>query len=168
MNFKIRKGKIGDERDIAQMFNEGLRRKNYLYTGADKQYDKKRILKMRKMWKNKDQLHLVCIDQKTKKVVGQVSAYWKNRGRTAHRTDLGWRVHPDYQGNGIGTLLLNKILLELKKKGFKRVQAECATKNIASWKMARKNGFKIEGTLKGGLKTDEGKLIDTYLVGRLL
>jgi len=77
-------------------------------------------------------------------------------------------VHPDYQGRGIATKLLKALLVEAKKKGLKRAEAECAVANVASWKLAKKCGFKIEGKKIKALITDDGKSIDTYIVGRLL
>ena len=81
---------------------------------------------------------------------------------------MGWGVHPEYQGKGIGTKLLKESLKYAKKKGFKRAEAEMAIENKGSWKMALKNGFKIEGKKEKALLTDDGRYIDTYIVGRIL
>lgn len=54
-----------------------------------------------------------------------------------------------------------------KKKGFKRAEAEMAIKNKSSWKLAKKCGFKIEGIKKKALLTDDGRYIDTYVVGKV-
>lgn len=77
-------------------------------------------------------------------------------------------IHPDFTGQRLGTKLLNFALEDAKKKGFKRAEAEMAVKNIGSWKMALKCGFKIEGTKKKALLTDDEKYIDTYIVGKIL
>jgi RimJ/RimL family protein N-acetyltransferase len=97
-----------------------------------------------------------------------VGLMFRRTGRLRHRADVGWSVHPDYQKQGIGTKLLKHTLDFAKKKGLKRVEAEMAIKNKGSWKLALKLGFKIEGTKKKGLLTDDGKYIDTYFVGKLL
>lgn len=90
---KIRKAKLADALGMAQVVKEGLKNKNWLYTGSNK-YD------------------------------------------------------------------LNK---------FKKLaEAEIAIKNVASWKMALRCGFNIEGTKKKALLTDDGKYIDTYIVGKIL
>ena len=69
---------------------------------------------------------------------------------------------------GVGTKLLRTALQFAKKKGFKRAEAEMAIKNKGSVKLAKKLGFKIEGTKKKALLTDDGKYIDTYIVGKIL
>jgi RimJ/RimL family protein N-acetyltransferase len=85
-----------------------------------------------------------------------------------HRVDYGLGVHPDYFGRGIGTKLLKFVLDDAKKSGFKRIEGEIAIKNKASWKMALKCGFKIEGIKKKAMLMDDGKYIDTYIVGKIL
>ena len=91
-----------------------------------------------------------------------------NHSRLRHRGELGWGVHPDYQGKGIATKMLTEALKFAKKKGFKRAEAEMAIENKASWKLALRCGFKIEGTKKKAMLTDDGRYIDTYIVGKIL
>ena len=69
---------------------------------------------------------------------------------------------------GIGTKLLKAVLLQAKKRGFKKAQAEAAVANIASFKIAKKCGFKVEGRIKKGLLLDNGKYVDSYLFGKVL
>ena len=165
---KIRKAKLGDEIGISQMIKEGLKRNTWKYTGTNK-YTKKKLENLRNyLFEKSTSRHFVAIDSKINKIVGSVSYEFKKAGRLRHRVDLGWGIHPDFTGQGIGTKLLNFALENAKKKGFKRAEAEMAIKNIGSWKMALKCGFKIEGTKKKALLTDDGKYIDTYIVGKLL
>lgn len=169
-NIIIRKARLGDEVSAAEMVTEGLRRKNWRYNGGNKIPNKKKIAKMREKYKKWGQGEVVflAIDRKLKKVVGSISGSFKQTGRLRHRIDCGWGVHPDYQGQGIATELLNTLLKYAKKKGFKKAEAECAIENIPSWKLAKKFGFEIEGTKKKALLTDDGRYIDTYIVGKVL
>lgn len=168
-NIVIRKAKLGDEQGIVNLMKEGLRRKNWLYTGAN-HVSKDRLEKVKKQLSTKlnERYSFVAIDRKTGKIVGLTHASFKRSGRTRHRIDCGWSLHPDYQGKGIGTKMLNYMLDYAKKKGFKRAEAEMAIVNKASWKLALKCGFKIEGTKKKALLTDDGKYVDTYIVGKIL
>lgn len=43
---------------------------------------------------------------------------------------------------------------------------EMKTENRISIKLAKKGGFKIEGKIKNGLLMDNGKSVDTYMLGR--
>ena len=165
---KIRKAKLGDEIGISQMVKAGLKRNTWKYTGTNK-YTKKKLENLRNSLSAKStSRHFVAIDSKTNQIVGSSSYEFRRVGRLRHRVELGWGVHPDFAGQGLGTKLLNFALEDAKKKGFRRAEAEMAIKNIGSWKMALKCGFKIEGTKKKALLTDEGKCIDTYIVGKLL
>ncbi|MEK6848576.1 MAG: GNAT family N-acetyltransferase [Nanoarchaeota archaeon] len=166
----IRKAKPGDEIGIAQIRKEGLIRKNWLYTGGNKAPSKEKIKKMRKdlSTKNPENICLVAVDKSREKIIGSIFGGFKKDGRLRHRIELGWGVHPDYQGRGIGTRLLETMLQQAKKKGFKRAEAEMAIENIASWKLALKFGFKIEGVKKRALLTDDNRYIDTYIVGKLI
>lgn len=165
----IRKGKLEDSKGIIEMMNEGLKRKNWIYTGSN-EVTKDKLKKLRDSFKSKnpDSYAFVAIDKKTNKLVGWMGIYFKKKGRLRHRIEMGWGIHPDYQGKGIATRLMNETLKFAKKKGFKRAEAEMAIKNIGSWKLAQKCGFKIEGIKKKALLTDDGKYIDTYIVGKLL
>ena len=163
----IRKAKPGDEKDLGKMFKEGLKRKFFIYTGTNKNPDAKKLKKWRKQYKDPLHLRFVAIDKDTLKVIGSAGGT-KLTGRKRHMADLGWMVHPDYQGKGIATKLLQKCIEESKKQGLKRLEAELAMENNASFKLAKKCGFKIEGKKIKGLLLDDGRYVDTYLVGRIL
>lgn len=53
-------------------------------------------------------------------------------------------LYRSYRGHGIGTALLNKMLGELKKEGYKRTSLAVQKENYAV-KMYRKAGFKTMG-----------------------
>lgn len=166
----IRKAKPGDEKGITNMIKIGFENKNWIYTGNNVSPDKNKIKKMRKDFANKnaERFSFIAIDTKNKKIVGSMTSSFKKIGRLRHRIDMGWGVHPDYQGKGIGTRLLKESLKYAKKKGFKRAEAEMAIENKGSWRLALKCGFKIEGRKKKALLIDDGKYVDTYIVGRML
>jgi RimJ/RimL family protein N-acetyltransferase len=164
----IRKAKFGDSKKVAELIKLGLKEKNFIYIGTNKPWDKNKIKRIDGDYKKNSGIFIVAEDKKTGKIVGSFSCMWKKEGRLRHRGDCGWSIHPDHQGKGLGTKMLNEVIKEAKKRGLKRLEAEMAIKNKGSWKLAQKCGFKIEGTKKCGMLTDEDKLIDTYIVGRIL
>jgi RimJ/RimL family protein N-acetyltransferase len=165
---KIRKAKLGDEIGISQMFKAGIKKDTWKYTGTNK-YTKEKLENLKKsLSKKTNKIYFIAIDLQTNQIIGSVEYLFNQNGRLRHRIEMGWRVHPDFSGKGIGTKLLKFALNDAKKKGFKRAEAEMAIKNIASWKIALKCGFKIEGTKKKALLTDKGRYIDTYIVGKIL
>jgi len=116
----------------------------------------------------KNELIFVAVDKRTGKIVGNCSFFAEDRGRTRHRGKLGWAVSPTYFKKGIATKLVNATLKEAKRRGFTRAEAEAAVKNVASVRLAKKCGFKIEGRRKNGLLLDDGGYADTYLFGKIL
>ena len=170
MDIEIRKARAGDEKGVAEIYNEGVKRKNFIYTGLNHTIPKKWIKYWRKLYssKNPEGYYFVAMDKETKKLVGQCGFDFKKEGRGRHIVDIGWVVHPDYQGRGIATKLVRVTLNFAKKKGFKRVEAEIAVPNHVSVKIAKKTGFKIEGRKIKSFLLDNGKYVDGYIIGKVL
>lgn len=169
MKMVLRKAKPEDAEGIATLIREGLKRKTWIYT-ATTTYGKKKLENLKKTLSNKDSgfRFFVAVDKETNKIIGNAVYNFPKKGRLRHRVDFGWGVHPDYEGEGIATKVLNFALEDAKKEGFKRAEAEFAVENVASYKLALKCGFKIEGTKRKAMLTDDNRLIDTYIVGKLL
>ena len=169
-NIIICKAKKGDGKDWADTWNEGIKRKFFIYNGTNTLRGKKDISKANKMYSNKSKHEFTFFarDKSNRKIVGSCGAYGKEKGRTRHRVELGWMVHPDYAGRGIATKLLKRVIKEAKKKGIKRIEAEAAVENIASVRLAKKCGFKVEGRKKMGLLIDDGRYVDTLIFGKIL
>jgi RimJ/RimL family protein N-acetyltransferase len=170
MNLIIRKARKGDAKYVAEIFNDGLKTGFYKYTGSNCLRDKKKINEMDKQYskENKHFCFFVAIDQETKKIVGSAGFQGRETGRLSHRVELGWGVNSEYAKKGIATRLVNELIKEAKKRGFKRVEAEACVENLSSVKLAKKTGFKIEGKRKLGMRLDNGQYVDTYLFGRTL
>jgi RimJ/RimL family protein N-acetyltransferase len=167
--YLIRKAKKGDGKRWVEMWNEGIKRKFFVYNGNNKLRTKKDIAKANKKYssKSKNEFTFFAVDKKSGKIIGSCFSN-QEKGRTRHRVEFGWMVHPDYSNKGIATSLVKRAIKEAKKRGIKRAEAEAAKENIASIKLAKRCGFKIEGTRKKGLLTDDGRYIDTYLFGQVL
>jgi L-phenylalanine/L-methionine N-acetyltransferase len=161
----IRKAKLGDEKGIGEYVNEGLRRKNFIYNGSNQIWNKEKFLERRKEISLKKGA-ITFVAEENKKIIGSVTGTYRTSGRMRHRIDCGWGVHPDYQGKGIATLLMKELLKESEKRGLKRAEAELCVRNIGSLKLAQKLSFKIEGTKNKGMLLDNGKYVDTYILGR--
>jgi len=166
----IRKATAGDVTGISRMIKAGLRRNTWQFT-AISSYTNRNAEQLRNALSSKSPALalFVAVDKDHKGlIVGSVSYDFSKVGRLRHRIGLGWGVHPNYAGRGIGTRLLKFAVADAKNRGYKRAEAEMAVKNTVSWKMALKCGFKIEGRKRKGLYTDDGKYVDTYIIGKLL
>jgi RimJ/RimL family protein N-acetyltransferase len=166
----IRKAKNGDAKSIIELSNEGLRRKFFVYDGGGYSKGGTDIRKINQKFSVQDQRNftLLAVDKTKNVIVGWCSVSGNKKGRTRHRVDLGWHVHPDYTRQGIATKLVKMAIAKLKKTSIRRVEAEAAIKNISSLKLAKKLGFKIEGKKRKGLLLDNGKYVDTYIFGKIL
>jgi ribosomal-protein-alanine N-acetyltransferase len=76
----------------------------------------------------------------------------------AHITILA--VHPDFQGRGLGKLLLFSLLQDAVKRQLERATLEVSEHNQVALSLYQKFGFKIAGQRKGYYqKTGEDALI---------
>lgn len=78
------------------------------------------------------------------KIVGAVwTRIMNDYGHIDNNTpSLAISLYKEYRNKGIGTELMNKILIFLRNKGYKRVSLSVQKNNYA-YKMYKKSGFKI-------------------------
>ena len=92
------------------------------------------------------------------------------RERCAYRFTLEDSVYiaPAFQGRGIGTLLLSRVVAWAEEHGFRQLIAVVGnSENIASLSLHRSAGFRHTGTLKSvGFK--HGRWLDTVILQRTL
>ena len=92
--------------------------------------------------------HIWLAARDAEKVLGFArSNPWKSRGGYRQTCELGVYVRPEAHGRGIGTLLYEAILPELRARSFKTVLAGIALPNPASVRLHEKLGFKPVGCL---------------------
>lgn len=59
--------------------------------------------------------------------------------------NIGIVIHPDYQGIGMGTILIKKAFEIAKSKGYRKIIAEILENNSNSIRFFKKNGFRVVG-----------------------
>jgi putative acetyltransferase len=64
-----------------------------------------------------------------------------------HKAELGLTIHDDYQNLGVGTALLNHMLIIAKTKNLTKVTLTVNCTNKRALHLYKKAGFEIEGTL---------------------
>ena len=89
-------------------------------------------------------------------IVGTIGAY----DYTDDRIEVGFSVVKGWQGRGLATDALKKVLEYLtENEGIPCVTAWCAAENIGSRKVLERAGMKLVGTEKDGLAV-EGRVYD--------
>jgi [ribosomal protein S5]-alanine N-acetyltransferase len=81
--------------------------------------------------------------------------------------EVGYALSSGYQSRGLMTDALEMLIDDLFHNTLlERVEARCATENVASQRVLEKNGFQREGLLRGYFKL-RGRRIDNYLYALL-
>ena len=100
------------------------------------------------------------------RVVGVLGLH-RRRSRQAHIAGLGMGVHDAYQGQGIGTKLVEAAVdLADNWLNLKRVELHVYTDNARAIHLYQKFGFEIEGTHRAFAFRD-GAYVDAYSMARV-
>lgn len=81
--------------------------------------------------------------------------------------EVGYVLHPDFWGRGLATEALGVVLELAKKIGFHRAEARFMPQNLASIRVAEKNGFSPEGVLRHAIFC-KGTYHDVVIYGKIL
>lgn len=101
-----------------------------------------------------------------KKTIGVAGLHINRNQRLRHSASIGIMVHVDYQGKGIGTALLKKII-DLADNWLMLVRLELTAfvENDGAIKLYQSLGFQIEG-IKKYAAIRNGKYADEYLMAK--
>ena len=108
---------------------------------------------------------VACVDEE---VVGELSLYKENNPRVRHTAGFGMAVRDDWQGQGIGSALLESALdLADNWLGITRIELQVYTDNRAGIALYEKYGFEIKGTHRRNALRN-GEYVDSYSMARIL
>lgn len=89
------------------------------------------------------------------KVIGAAELFHLNQINKC--AEIGYVVHPDYWGMGIGTLAANKLLeIGFSNLHLHRIYAKCDARNIGSAKVLEKVGMTLEGKRRHDMLLETG------------
>lgn len=99
------------------------------------------------------------------KIVGQTDFSPGVRNRIAHYGEFGMSIHPDYQGLGIGKMML-EALLEWARSNprLETVRLKVHSKNYRAISLYEKCGFILEGKEVRAIKFSDGTYDDVLLM----
>ena len=106
------------------------------------------------------------IEDHEQNLAGTSPGFIDNQKLTANITYIiGER---EYWGKGIASYCINQILKKAKIEfALKKICAGCASKNIASIKVLKKNGFEVE-LIKRGFFVYDNEMMDCIIFKRLI
>ncbi|PVX25143.1 MAG: hypothetical protein CW691_05510 [Candidatus Bathyarchaeum sp.] len=91
---------------------------------------------------------VAVVDEKdSKRIIGTSSLRFELHVAHKHKAELGLTIHDDYQNMGIGTALLNHLLMVARSKKLKKVYLNASATNKRAVHIYKKAGFLIEGKL---------------------
>ncbi len=104
-----------------------------------------------------DDVFLVAVDPVSNKIVGFLVACCCSVARRG--IILRVAVHPDYQGRGIATLLLEESFRKLRKKDLDEVELDVDIVKGGARRLYEKLGFKVVSTFSPDYDEDESFFI---------
>lgn len=117
--------------------------------------------------KNKRGLWLVALNGQ-KKIVGEIDILVKDLARIRHNGSLTVGVLPAFQGQGLGTLMMERALLWAREQQLSRIELSVFYGNTKAQKLYEKFGFVIEGQRKNFLRHQDGTFEDDLMMAKYL
>lgn len=106
------------------------------------------------------------IDKKTNSLIGLIDV--KNIDWNIPKAELGYFIDTKYEGKGVITrALAQTIEFLIKEYNFKKLLCRVNKQNTGSIKVAEKNGFELEGTIRNDYRTTSGDIVDLNYYGRI-
>ena len=102
------------------------------------------------------------------KIVGHAQIFKFSHSRRKGTADLATYIHQDFQGVGLGTAMLRKLIELAKKEGLHRIGLQVVADNKLAIHLYQKMGFKVEGVMKDAYFGEDGKYRDMLVMGLLL
>ena len=110
------------------------------------------------------QIHLVAMV--AQEMAGQLDIFTSHRPRRKHAGQIGMSVRDDFQGQGIGSALMQAAVdMADNWLNILRLELEVYCDNEPAVRLYKKFGFGIEGTLKG-YAFRAGEYVDVYTMAR--
>ncbi len=88
----------------------------------------------------------------------------KNARKKSHIAFIGIGLLQKFSGFGLGTLMLQNIIEQVKQNGFEQITLTVASDNNRARHLYKKLGFKEFGRMPNGFKYDDGTYGDEILM----
>jgi RimJ/RimL family protein N-acetyltransferase len=163
----LRQVKVTDATLLLEYFEKvNLESKNllrepgeYSFTVSDERKFIRRVLQSKE-----DFMAVVyCVDE----LIGTIGFRSSHLQRIKHRGSLGMSVIKDFNGLGVGSLMMDYIMETAIEIGKTKLELEVRADNFSAIHLYEKYGFEQEGTIKSGFFVDK-KYVDLLMMGKFL
>ncbi|KPG73800.1 GNAT family N-acetyltransferase [Enterococcus sp. RIT-PI-f] len=102
------------------------------------------------------------------RVIGLASIKGHNEYQLAHVGEVGISILKEYWGLGLGTILLEELLVWVSACGvLTRIELTVQARNQRAIGLYQKFAFDTEGCMKQAVQTKEGDKVDVLMMARL-
>ncbi|GCF94429.1 N-acetyltransferase [Enterococcus florum] len=99
------------------------------------------------------------------KIVGLASIKASDDYRVAHIGEVGISLLKDYWGFGLGSLLMEELILWAEEgQLLRRLELTVQVRNQRAIHLYEKMGFEKEATIARGARSEDGAFLDVYLM----
>jgi RimJ/RimL family protein N-acetyltransferase len=121
-----------------------------------------------RLWIAKKQVNPVeaCfIALQGKRIIAMLDNWTDRRKRVTHSTCFAMSVAEGYRGMGIGYHLLNHFIDWVQKHpSLTRIELHVHSDNKHAVKLYKRCGFELEGTRKGAIRYEDGRVVDDHIM----
>ena len=94
--------------------------------------------------------------------------YFVGSRRAKHRAGIGIALFQKYTNFGLGKLMLNFLLDQIKEQGYEQAELTVVAGNDRAYHVYQKSGFKECGRIPNANKYDDGTYSDDILMVKVL
>lgn len=164
--FYLRQLQVEDAQDMFSYFSQDIVTEYYdLESFVEEQQAVDLINKFNKGYVDKRQIRWAAVLKETGKLAGTCGFH---AIETEHsKAEIGYELHPNHWGKA----MMPEIIHEIIRYGFEvmklnRIEAFYDPRNLSSWKVLEKNGFKYEGILRKRY-FEKGVFVDAAIAATL-
>jgi RimJ/RimL family protein N-acetyltransferase len=121
-------------------------------------------IKLYQLLAQQNDLHVYMVEEEGSEIIGLLIL--KNIDKKVNKCELVYFIDKDKGGKGYASEAVKKVVNDaFNSLGMRKIYCRVATNDVASNRVAVKNGFELEGVLKKEFRIGNGQIIDINYYG---